>query len=194
MAELISQTSFGDAPLSAAKHPDLNGSFDMPAREGKGIELVGRTVTVNRPRQELYQFWRQFGNLAKFMQNVRSVHSATAMLAHWEADAPREQSVEWTTVISEDIPNELIAWRSVDGSRVVQEGRVEFRDAPSRRGTEVTATILFQRTGGALGGLLAQLFHHDPKTHTRRQLRRFKQLMETGEISTAAPPDAAPRS
>jgi uncharacterized membrane protein len=194
MSEPISQTSYGDAPLSAAKHPDPNGSFDVPSQEGSGFELVGRTVTVNRPRQELYQFWRQFGNLAKFMQNVRSVQSTTPLMANWVAGAADEESVEWASVITEDIPNELIAWRSVEGSRVAQEGRVEFRDSARGQGTEVTATILFKRTGGALGGLLARLFHHDPKTHTRRQLRRFKQLMETGEISTAAPPDAAPRA
>jgi uncharacterized membrane protein len=194
MAQSISRTSHGDAPLSSAKHPNPNGSFDLPADEQDNYRLVGRTVTVNRPRSELYAFWRKFSNLARFMQNVHSVKETAPLQARWVLAAHDGQNLEWESAITEDIPNELIAWRSIDGAHVSNEGRVEFTDAPGGRGTLVAATLLFRHSGGAIGDLLSRLFHGDPKIHTRRELRRFKQLMETGEISTAAPPHAAPRA
>jgi uncharacterized membrane protein len=195
MSDSISRTTYGDAPLSSARHADPNAAFEqLPMEAGKDFEIVGRSVTVARPRQELYEFWREFNNLGRFLHNVRSVRSADPVRAHWEVGAEGEESVAWDSILVEDIPNELIAWRAEAGSQLAHEGRVEFRDAPGGRGTIVTATILYDAPGGKVGKLLSQLFHRDAKTQTRRELRRFKQLMETGEISTAKPPHAAPRA
>lgn len=108
--------------------------------------------------------------------------------------APAGQSVEWDSIITEDQPNRLIAWASVEGSGIQNSGHVDFRDAPAGRGTEVTATVAYDPPGGALGKLVAKLFQREPKIQARQDLRRFKQLMETGEISTAQPPYAAPRA
>jgi uncharacterized membrane protein len=183
-------TTETDAPRSTAKHPDA----DVPS----GLHLIARTVTVNRPREELYRFWRQPENLAKFMGNIRQVRAQGPLHSRWTLAAPgdkdRNEAIEWDSVIVEDVPNEVIAWRSADGEKVGQEGRVQFRDAAPGRGTEVTATILYRRHGGPVGALMAKLFHNDPKVQTRRELRRFKQLMESGEVSTAQPSHAAPRA
>jgi len=195
MANSISRTTHGDAPLSSAKHPNPGASFELPpADASKGYDIVGRSVTVARPREQLYEFWREFSNLGRFLHHVRSVRSDDPVHARWEVGAEGEDSVVWDSILIEDIPNELIAWRAEAGSQLAHEGRVEFRDAPGGRGTVVTATILYDAPGGKVGKLLSQLFHRDAKTQTRRELRRFKQLMETGEISTARPPHAAPRA
>jgi uncharacterized membrane protein len=96
-------------------------------------------------------------------------------------------------VLTEEEPDRLLAWESIEGADIKNSGRIEFRDGPPGRGTEVTAVIAYEPPGGDLGKLIAKLFQKEPKLQARRDLRRFKQWMETGEVSTAAAPDAAPR-
>lgn len=173
----------GDAPLSAAKHPDLD-TLDIE-RVGEADTLIGRTVTINRPRRELYDFWRDFANLARVMENIESVTVLDATRSHWTVSAPAGKSVEWDSIVTEDVPGSLIGWRSTDGSEIKHSGRIEFRDAQGGRGTLVTATLLYDPPAGALGRMVAKLFQEEPKIQARRDLRRFKQLMETGEVATA---------
>lgn len=148
-------------------------------------ELVGRTVTINRPRHELYAFWRDFGNLAQIMENIESVTEVDERRSHWVVRAPAGNTVEWDSVIVEDMPDELISWQSDAGADVTNSGRIDFRDAPGGRGTLVTATIAYEPPAGAVGKLVAKLFQREPKIQTRRDLRRFKQFTETGEIATS---------
>ncbi len=193
MTSPLSHTSHHDAPLSAAKNPDptaLNG--DLAPRHGD--VLVGRTVTINRPRQELYAFWRDFQNLPKFMHNVDGVTILDERHSHWIIEAPAGKTVEWDAEITHDEPGALIAWRSLEGADVRNTGRVEFLDSPDGRGTVVRVTLAYDPPAGTLGKLIAKLFQKEPKIQARQDLRRFKQLMETGEVSTAHPPDAAPRA
>jgi uncharacterized membrane protein len=89
------------------------------------------------------------------------------------------------TVVSEDRPDELVAWRSVEGSDVESRGRVAFRDAPADRGAEVEAIIAYKPPAGEVGRWIAKLFGREPQVQGRRELKRFKMLMETGEIATA---------
>jgi uncharacterized membrane protein len=152
----------------------------------KSYGLAGGTVTVARPREELYEFWREFSNLGKFLHNVRSVHSDDPVRAHWVIATGAARSVELDTIVIEDVPNELIAWRAAQGSQIAHEGRVEFRDAPSGWGTKVTAVILYDHPGAAAGRQFAQGFNHEARAQARRELRRFKQLMESGEIAAAS--------
>ncbi len=148
-------------------------------------DLVERTVTINRPRQELYAFWRDFSNLAQIMENIESVTVLDEERSHWVVRAPAGQTVEWDSVIVEDIPGELISWQSDDDADITNSGRIDFRDAPGGRGTQVTATIAYDPPAGAVGKLVAKLFQREPKIQARRDLRRFKQFMETGEIATS---------
>jgi uncharacterized membrane protein len=148
-------------------------------------ELVGRTVTINRSRHELYAFWRDFGNLPRILENIESVTELDERRSHWVVRAPAGTTVEWDSVIVEDIQDELLSWQSDDGADVTNSGRIDFRDAPGGRGTLVTATIAYDPPAGAVGKLVAKLFQREPKIQARRDLRRFKQFMETGEIATS---------
>jgi uncharacterized membrane protein len=127
------------------------------------------------------------------MENIESVTEFDGARSHWRVKAPLDSTVEWDSILVEDIPGEVIEWRSADGASVKNSGRIEFRDSSNGRGTRVTATIAYDPPGGKLGRLFATLFQREPKVQARQDLRRFKQLMETGEISTSQPPVAAPR-
>ncbi len=193
MTNAISETAHHDAPLSTAKNPDVAGlTGDLESR--RGDVLVGRSVTIDRSREELYDFWRDFENLPQFMHNVRSVSILDARRSHWVIDAPAGRTVEWDAEITKDEPGRLIAWQSLEGASVRNGGQVEFLDSPDGRGTVVRVTLVYDPPGGTVGKLIAKMFQKEPKVQARQDLRRFKQLMETGEVSTAQPPDAAPRA
>jgi len=191
MTTPISHTAHGDAPLSAAKNP--HGQHEAGAL-AQGDVLVGRSVTINRPREELYAFWRNFANLPRFMHNVHSVAIKDERHSHWVIEAPAGRTVEWDSEITQDDPGRLIAWQSQEGASVRNSGQVEFLDSPDDRGTVVRVTLTYDPPAGGVGKLIAKLFQKEPKVQARQDLRRFKQLMETGEIATAMPPDAAPRA
>ena len=193
MSTPITQTAHNDAPLSAAKNPDAMAvAGELEPQHGD--VLVGRTVTIDRPRQELYDYWRDFGNLPHFMHNIQSVSVRSPKVSHWVVEAPAGTTVEWDAEITDDAPGRLIAWRSREGASVRNSGRVEFVDSPDGRGTMVTVTLVYDPPAGVVGKLIAKLFHKEPKVQARQDLRRFKQLMETGEVATAQPQDAAPRA
>ena len=184
MAERTSRTRGADAPLSTARNPN-------PAAAGLGIKdeddvLVGRTVSIYRSRQELYEFWRDFRNLPLFMENIEAVEVSDGDLSHWVVRGPAGADLEWDSRITEDVPGEVIAWRSVEGASVDNSGRVEFRDSPNARGTIVSVTIAYDPPGGKLGKVFAKIFRREPAIQARHELRRFKQLMETGELPTSA--------
>lgn len=155
--------------------------------------FVSRAVTIDRPRDELYAFWRDPSNLARLMDNVERIDVIDATRSHWVVKGPAGSDIEWDSLIVEDAPGRRIAWQAAEGADVANRGWVEFRDAPPGRGTEVHALIEYDAPGGVLGRLIAKLFQREPNTQTRRELRRFKQLMETGEITTSEGPRGAGR-
>ncbi len=193
MAKQIAQTAHGDAPLSSAKNPDPE-ALPGAAEAQRGDTIVGRTVTINRPRAELFAFWRDFGNLPRFMQNVESVRPYGRTRSHWVVAAPAGRTVEWDSEIVEEVQDQYISWASVEPAGVRNSGTVEFRDSPSKRGTLVSVTFAYDPPAGLVGKAVATLFGKNPKLQAQQDLRRFKQLMETGEVSTAKPQAAAPRA
>ena len=120
MSDRISHTSHGDAPLSTARDPNAQ-SIGIEAASDD--ELIGRTITINRPRAELYAFWRAFENLAHVMENIESVTEIDATRSHWVVRAPAGKTVEWDSVIVEDIPDELISWQSDAGAEIQHSGQ-----------------------------------------------------------------------
>jgi uncharacterized membrane protein len=146
--------------------------------------VVGRTVTINRPRGEVYAFWRDFQNLPQFMENVRGVEVA-GDVTRWSIRGPMGRDVGVETRIVADDQDALIAWRSIDASEIDTEGKVTFRDAPAGRGTEVEAIIAYVPPGGELGRWVAKVLQAEPELQARRDLKRLKMLMEAGEIATA---------
>lgn len=150
-------------------------------------EVVGRSVTIARPREELFRYWRDFSNLARFMENlVKVAPSASEGQSVWTIRAPAGRTVEVETRIAREISNELIAWRSVEGSDIDTEGRVTFEDAPGERGTRVGLIVAYHPPMGEPGRTIAKLFRREPEAQARHDLKRFKMLMETGEIATSA--------
>jgi uncharacterized membrane protein len=150
------------------------------AKEGQAMH-VKKAITVNRSPEELYRFWRDFQNLPRFMDHLDSVE-VTDGRSHWRAKAPAGRTVEWDAEIVEDRPNELIAWRSVDGADVPNSGVVRFKPAPGDRGTEVHVELTYEPPGGALGATIAKLFGEEPEQQVASDLRHFKQVMEAGEV------------
>jgi uncharacterized membrane protein len=193
MTSPISHTAHDDAPLSAAKNPNPQAvAGELVPHDGE--VLVGRSVTINQPREVLYAFWRDFTNLPRFMHNVHGVTIQDQTHSHWVIEAPAGNTVEWDAEIIQDDPGRLISWRSLDGASVRNSGQVEFLDSPDDRGTVVRVTLTYDPPAGGVGKLIAKLFQKEPKVQARQDLRRFKQLMETGEVATAQPPYAAPRA
>ncbi|MES2443915.1 MAG: SRPBCC family protein [Pseudomonadota bacterium] len=174
-----------DAPLTASKRSDAIDQATDELVEPKGGTLIGRAVTINKPRAELFAFWRDLGNLATFMENIERIDVIDSKRSHWVVKAPAGKTVEWDSVITEERDGEFIAWASEEGADISHSGRIDFRDAGAR-GTVVTSTILYDPPAGMMGKLVAKLFQREPKIQSQRDLRRFKQLMETGEIATAA--------
>jgi uncharacterized membrane protein len=150
------------------------------------LAIVGRSVTINRPRSELFAYWRDFTNLPAFMHAIERIEMAGENRSIWTVKAPAGQHVTLETETVAVIENESIGWRSVEGSQIRTAGVVTFRDAPADRGTIVSAEIAYEPPGGDLGRLVAKLFQAEPNIQARHELKRFKQLMEAGEIATGA--------
>lgn len=175
-----------DAPLTAWKKGDAVDQATRSLIEAKGDHIVGRAVTINRPRSELFAYWRDLTRLPTFMENVERIDVIDSRVSRWVVKAPAGKTVEWDAAITDEKQDEFIAWASTEGADVSNSGRVDFRDATGGRGTVVTATILYDPPAGIIGKVIAKLFQREPAIQARRDLRRFKQLMETGEIATAA--------
>lgn len=181
----MSDIKTDDAPLAASKSRTAANDATEALIEPKGDAITGRSVTINKPRQELYDYWRDFTNLPKFMENIVKIERLDDRRSHWVVKAPAGKTVEWIAAVTEERPGEMIAWASEEGADVPNSGRIDFRDAGAR-GTVVTATILYDPPAGIIGKVIAKLFQREPAIQARRDLRRFKQLMETGEIATNA--------
>ncbi|HEX8442349.1 MAG TPA: SRPBCC family protein [Allosphingosinicella sp.] len=176
LTESSEREVISDAPDSTLRGP---AGRDAP---------VQRTVTVNRPRQELYDFWRGFTKLPQFMDNVKSVERLDGERTRWVIKAPAGTSVILVNRTTEDVPGSVIAWESGPESSIRNSGRIEFLDAPPGRGTYVRARISYDPPAGPIGKLIAKVLQREPAVQARRDLRRFKQLMETGEVTSSASP------
>lgn len=158
--------------------------IDRAGQNGKAGIKVDRAMTINRPRAEVYAFWRDFENLPRFMQHLESVRVTGERQSHWVAKAPLDMQVEWDAEIFEERENELISWRSLPGSQIDNSGIVRFKDAPGDRGTEVQVSLKYNPPGGSASAAFAKLFGEEPDRQVREDLRRFKQILETGETAT----------
>jgi uncharacterized membrane protein len=167
---------------------DIRASQELsssPTPEDNRISLrVRKSVTINRPAEDLYRFWHDFQNLARFMKHVDSVQVTGDKRSHWVAKGPAGKRIEWDAETIEDRPNELIAWRSIEGSAVENSGSVRFEPATGGRGTVVRVELEYYPPGGLLGATVAKLLGEEPKSQLEEDLRRLKQLMEAGEIIT----------
>jgi uncharacterized membrane protein len=153
----------------------------IPARHGIKVE---EAMTINRSAHDLYEFWRDCERLPQFMRHLESVRKTGGNRSHWVARGPMGMRVEWDAEIYNETPDQMIAWRSLEGADVVNTGSIHFRPAPGNRGTEVRVVLKYDPPAGKAGALIAKLFGKDPEGLIREDLCRFKQLMEAGEIAS----------
>jgi uncharacterized membrane protein len=147
----------------------------------QGIHAQG-TCVVNRPPDEVYTFWRNFQNLPRFMRHLESVEDLGDGRSHWVAKGPGGMSVEWDATIIADVPGEVITWRSLENADVDNAGAVRFERAPGGRGTIIKVNFQYNPIAGVIGAAVAKLFGEDPEQQMDDDLRRFKQVMEVGEV------------
>lgn len=169
--------------LGVSSHDAGDDDSQVSVPYGRGIR-VEKSVTINARPEQIYAFWRNFENLPRFMEHLESVDVHDSTRSHWVAKGPAGLKAEWDAEIINEIPNELIGWRSVDGSRVQNAGSVHFTS--TGRGTEVKVLLRYDPPGGALGAAVAKLFGEEPSMQVQEDLRRLKQLLEAGELATTA--------
>lgn len=145
--------------------------------------VAGRTVTINAPRSEIYRMWKEPDRLAQFMKDLSAVQVSGEQMT-WVIDSPAGRHAIETRLV-EDRENEALAWRSVEGAKIDIEAKVQLRDAPAGRGTEVEAHVAWKPQAGIVGQWAATLRGADPKMRGRQELKRLKMLIETGEIATS---------
>jgi uncharacterized membrane protein len=147
----------------------------------KGIHAKASRI-VNRSPDEVYRFWRNFENLPRFMKHLESVQETSEGRSHWVAKGPAGTTVEWDATIIADVPGEVITWRSLENSDVDNAGAVRFEAAPGNRGTIVKVNLQYNPPAGVVGATVAKLFGEEPEQQLDDDLRRFKQVLEVGEV------------
>jgi uncharacterized membrane protein len=168
--------------LSSVRHSQRTSAGSNGSTTG--VVNVEKSITINRSADECYRFWRNFENFPRFMEHVESVQLTSGNRSHWKAKAPAGTSVEWDAEITVDQPGELLAWHSLKEADVDNAGTVRFERAPGDRGTIVRVELQYSPPGGTAGALIAKLFGEEPSQQIDEDLRRFKWLIETGEIPT----------
>lgn len=150
--------------------------------QGRGAINARGWITVNRPVEEVFAYWQNLENLPRFMTHLQSVQSMSDGRSRWRAAGPAGVEIEWEAEISDQRINELIAWHSIGDASVTNRGEVEFSPAPGGRGTEIRVRLSYDPPAGKLGATIAKLFGEAPDQQLRDDLRRFKQVLETGEV------------
>jgi uncharacterized membrane protein len=196
----VQSRGLGGSTLSAAGIGLLTRAItNLPARNlvgagvGRRAVEVQKTITVAAPVEQVWQLWSNFEQFPRFMSHLREVRKVNENRSHWVALGPAGLPVEWDAIVTEWLPNELIAWKSVEGSTVETAGRVQFRPTPDGD-TEIDVRLSYTPPAGALGHAVASLFGADPKQAMDEDMVRLKSLLEEGEAKTTSPTGSSRRS
>ena len=173
--------AFATANVLAVTALDVMCARQLSANGNQGIHASG-TCIVNRSPEEVYKFWRDFQNLPRFMRHLEAVEDLGNGRSRWRAKGPAGTQVEWEATIIADEPGRVITWRSLEGSDVDNAGAVRFESSPGGRGTIVKVNLQYNPIGGVLGAAVAKLFGEEPEQQLDDDLRRFKQVLEVGEV------------
>jgi uncharacterized membrane protein len=184
---LVARGASGWCPVTAAIDPDAQHDTETTRRHLSGSRgvIVEDAITIYRPVSEVYSYWRNLENLPRFMEHLVEVRVTDSFHSHWVARGPLGVQVEWDAEIINDIPPTLLSWKSVGQADVISAGSVRFRPA-GELATQVQLKLQYDPPAGKLGAAVAWLVGEDPQHQIAEDLRRFKQLLETGEISTGA--------
>jgi uncharacterized membrane protein len=170
--------------ILASKQTSQERISTRNGRTEDGAIRMTRTITIQRSARDLFNFWRNFENLPQVMPHLLSVRVTGDKTSHWIAKGPGGKQIEWDAEITSEHINDHISWQSLPGSEIPNKGTVRFEELPGDRGCVVRVAIIYDPPGGMLGTKLAKLFGRSPEQMTGSDLRRFKQIMETGEIAT----------
>jgi len=169
----------------AAAHFTRHAGHPLVSGVAAPTDLYFETsIATAKSPEECYRFWRNIENLPRFMDSLESVQAVDERRFHWVARSSSSLKLEWDCEITEDRPGAALAWRTLNGAQLPNAGSVIFEPAPHGRGTIVRLSIHYSPVGGRLTAALAKLLRQDPQTQVEEDLRRFKQLLETGEIAT----------
>jgi uncharacterized membrane protein len=160
---------------------DALGIRMVRTTRGRQLVEVIKTMTINRRPDEVYEFWRNFENLPRFMRHLQFVKVLDEKRSLWVANAPGGITVKWEAKIVNEKPNELIAWESVEGADIRHWGVVRFFPVLGGKGTEIKVELEYEPIGGTMGTALAKIFGEEPAQQIEEDLHRFKQVMEAGE-------------
>lgn len=182
--------SMATAMVLGATAMDVLGALELGGRSDRPyspttpgrLTPTTKTIVVNREPADVYQFWLRFDQFPRFMRHLKQVSVRKDGTSHWEAYGPGGQLYGWDAEVVENRPNELIAWRSRPGGDVENEGSVRFERAPGGRGTLVRVNLRYAPPAGAVGSAIASLLGREPGQEVQEDLRRFKQVIETGEV------------
>ena len=177
----LGRVAFATANVLAVTALDVMCAMQLSNGAHKGIHAKGSCV-VNLPPEEVYRFWRNFQNLPRFMRHLESVVDTGEGRSRWKAKGPAGMEVEWDATIVADVPGEVITWRSLESSDVDNAGAVRFERATGGRGTIVKVNLEYNPIGGVIGAAVAKLFGEEPQQQLDDDLRRFKQVLEVGEV------------
>jgi len=150
-------------------------------KTGPRAVTVRKTINVGAPVEEAFAYFSQFANFPKFMRHVRDVQPRGAGRWRWSVDGPAGAPIWWEAEVTELTPNQLICWRSVEGSAVKTEGRVRFD--PAKGGTRIDIQLFYNPPGGAIGHALASLLGANPKKELDHDMLRLKSLLESGKTT-----------
>ena len=178
---------FATANVLAVTALDVLCAQELSRKDGNtaGRASTRKSLIISRSPEELYQEWRKFKQLPRFMRQLISVKETGNGRSHWVAQGPAGTVVEWDAEFLEDRPNQYIAWQSLENSDVENSGSVEFRPAPGNRGTIVTVELNYNFPGGVVGNALAKILREDPGVLAMEALRCFKQILESGEVAVS---------
>jgi uncharacterized membrane protein len=184
---LIARGASGWCPVTAAFDLDAQSDLEATKRHLGGSHgvLVEDAITIYRPVSEVYSYWRNLENLPSFMDHLEEVSVTDRFRSHWVARGPLGMFVEWDAEIINDIPPSLLSWRSVGNAEVISAGSVRFKPA-GEHATQVYVKLQYDPPAGKLGATMAWLLGDDPQRQVAEDLRRFKQVLESGEASTSA--------
>jgi uncharacterized membrane protein len=179
---LLARGATGHCPMYRAAGHDTAGDTRR-ALGGSGGVLVDEAVTIDVPVDEVFRFWRNFENLPRFMKHLESVKMMDDTRSHWVVKAPAGATVEWDAEVINEVPDQVIAWRSLANADVTSAGSVNFSETPGGRGTEVRVRLQYDPPAGKLGAAVATLFGEEPSQQIADDLQRLKEMLESRAAS-----------
>lgn len=167
-----------------AQDSDVQAPDAEPKQKKSSLTVVERSLTINRPVEEVYRFWRNFENLPQFMDHLQSVTVMDDKRSRWVLKTPLPTAIEWDAEITQEKENEIIAWRSLPNSNLENRGSVRFKELSYGRGTEVKVTFAYDPPGGVVGEIFTKVSDGLAAARFEEEIRHLKQILEAGEIPT----------